>query len=85
MYRHKCKIILDYFKYILYNEIGDVNVNSEHLDYKNGKLTISKDAMKELPAGTYQVAFVFGNQVYTTLTDKVTLAVKGIASDQTYA
>jgi len=65
--------------------IGDVNVDSEHLDYKNGKLTISKDAMKELPAGTYQVAFVFGNQVYTTITDKVTLAVKGIASDQTYA
>jgi len=65
--------------------IGDVNIDSEHLNYKNGKLTISKDAMKDFAAGTYQVAFVFANQAYTTITDKVTLAVKGIASDQTYA
>lgn len=61
--------------------IGDMNVDSQYLDYKDGKLTIDKEAMKGLEAGLYKVAFVFGNQDYTTITDKVTLQVKGIAEE----
>lgn len=61
--------------------IGDTNVDSQYLNYKDGKLTIDKEAMKGLETGLYKVAFVFGNQVYTTITDKVTLEVKGIAEE----
>lgn len=59
--------------------IGDMTVDSKYLRYNDGKLTIDKEALKGLDAGVYSVAFVFGNQVYTTITDKVTLEVKGIA------
>lgn len=62
--------------------IGDTNIESQYLHYKDGKLTIDKEAMKQLEAGLYKVAFVFANQVYTTISDKVTLEVKGIASEE---
>ena len=61
--------------------IGEKTIDSKYLHYKDGKLTIDKEAMKELEAGLYRVAFVFGNQEYTTITDKVTLEVKGISEE----
>lgn len=65
--------------------INGETVPSEHLKYEEGKLTISKDAFKNLDAGTYKVAFMFNDALTTTYTDKVTLRVKGIKqeSDQT--
>ena len=62
--------------------IGDKNIESEYLHYKDGKLTIDKEAMKDLEAGLYKVAFVFANQVYTTVSDKVVLEVKGVSQVQ---
>ena len=62
--------------------VGDVNIDYKHLSYKDGKLTISKDAFKDFEAGTYAVAFVFANPVYTTVFDKVTLTVKGVGEKE---
>ena len=56
--------------------IGDNQIDSKHLKYIDGELTIDKEAMKDLEPGLYKVAFVFANQAYTTITDKVTLEVK---------
>lgn len=61
--------------------IGDTTIDSQYLHYNDGKLTIDKEAMKDLAAGVYNMAFVFGNQEYTTITDKVTLEVRGIADN----
>lgn len=62
--------------------IGDTTIDSKYLSYKDGVLTVDKDALKELGAGTYGTAFVFSNSVYTTVTDKVTVTVKGIKQDE---
>lgn len=59
--------------------VGDKTIDSKYLKYKDGKLTVDKEAFEDMNAGTYEVAFVFGNAVYTTITDKVTLTVKGIS------
>lgn len=62
--------------------IGENNIDSKYLSYKDGVLTIDKEAFKEFGAGTYGTAFVFSNAVYTTVTDKVSVTVKGINSEQ---
>ncbi len=56
--------------------IGDTTIDSKYLKYNDGKLTIDKEAMKDLEPGLYKVAFVFSNAIYTTVADKVTLEVK---------
>jgi flagellar basal-body rod modification protein FlgD len=61
--------------------IGENQIDNQYLDYKDGTLTISKDAFKDLAAGKYATAFVFSNSVYTTVSDKVNITVKGIAQN----
>lgn len=53
-------------------------IDSKYLTYKDGKLTISKDAFKKVQAGTYVVSFVFDDVNKTVDFENVTLTVKGI-------
>ena len=53
-------------------------IDSKYLSYKDGKLTISKDAFKKVQAGTYVVSFVFDDVNQTVDYEHVTLTVKGI-------
>ena len=62
--------------------VGDKTIDSKYLKYKDGTLTIDKEAFAEFEAGTYGTAFVFSNALYTTVTDKVYITVKGIRSGQ---
>lgn len=62
--------------------IGETTIDSEYLSYKDGVLTIDKEALKEFGAGTYGTAFVFSNALYTTIADKVSVTVKGINQEQ---
>lgn len=54
---------------------------SKYLSYKDGRLTISKDAFSQKDAGIYTVAFVFDDANKTIISDKVTIEVKGIKPD----
>lgn len=56
-------------------------IPAEQLSYSDGKVTISKDALKDLDAGTYKVAFVFNDVLNTTYTNKVTIKVTGSKPD----
>ncbi len=62
--------------------VGDTQIDGSYLDYEDGTLTISKEAFKDFGAGTYGTAFVFSNEPYTTITDKVNITIKGISNDQ---
>ena len=62
--------------------VGDKTIDASYLKYNNGVLTIDKEAFKDFETGTYSTAFVFSNSVYSTVTDKVTIAVKGIAATE---
>ena len=63
--------------------IGEDTIDSKYLKYKDGKLTIDKEAFSDYGAGTYATAFVFSNSLYTTVADKVTITVKGISQGET--
>lgn len=55
-----------------------VAIDPKYLTYKDGKLTIDKEALKSVDSGKYYVGFVFDNADKTVVYDKVTLEVKGI-------
>ena len=58
---------------------GDTTaVDASYLKYEKGILTISKDALKKLDAGTYTIAFVFDDVNNTVDYKSVTLEVHGI-------
>lgn len=60
-----------------------INIDAKNLTYKDGTLTISKEALSSVPAGSYNIAFVFDDALSTVDYSSVTLTVKGIitASD----
>lgn len=51
-------------------------VDSSLVSLKDNKVTISKDAFKDLEDGTYTPAIVFNDYYYTTVTGKVEITVK---------
>ena len=70
------------FAVALVSSSGDTKaVDSKYLSYKDGRLTISKDAFSQKDAGIYTVAFVFDDANKTIISDKVTIEVKGIKPD----
>lgn len=54
-------------------------VDASHLTYKDGKLTIDKEALKYIPAGEYKIAFVFDDINSTVDYESVSLSIKGNA------
>lgn len=63
---------------IIMKEDGStVNIPNSMLSYKDGKLTISRDAFRSLPAGEYSLAFVFDDPNETIDYDSVTVTVMG--------
>lgn len=64
------------FAVILNGEVLDpVNLG---FDPDTNTVTISKNALKGLEAGSYKVMFLFDDKLETTVTDKVVLNVKGV-------
>lgn len=60
------------------NQSSTVTVPPEYLNYEKGTLTIDREAMKDLDAGEYYVAFVFDDANKTVDYESVSLTVKGI-------
>lgn len=52
-------------------------IEGSYLSYKDGKLTISKDAFSDLAAGIYEVSFSFDDKNLTFVSDKVKLTITG--------
>lgn len=55
-------------------------IAADQMTYKDGKLTIKKEALASVTAGEYQVAFVFDDPNATVDYESVTLTVKGNAT-----
>lgn len=63
------------FMVVLNNKV--VDNKSLSFDTETNTVTISKDALAGLKEGSYKVVFLFDDQLETTVTDKVTVEVKG--------
>ena len=57
-----------------------VGIDKKYLTYKDGVLTIDKEALAKVEAGTYIVAFVFDDANKTVDYEHVALEVKGTAT-----
>lgn len=57
-----------------------IQIEAGKLKYKDGTLTIDRSALASVPAGTYNVAFVFDDPSKTVDYTNVTLTVKGVIS-----
>jgi flagellar basal-body rod modification protein FlgD len=61
--------------------IGDKQIDSSLVDVSGNKVTIKKSAFTELEDGTYNLAVVFNDPLYTIVKDKVTLQVQNSTAD----
>lgn len=52
-------------------------VANKYLSYKDGKVTINKEAFAATDAGPHSLAFVFNDPLTTTITDKVVVKITG--------
>lgn len=57
-----------------------ITIEPQYLSYEDGVLTIDREALKDLDAGTYYVGFVFDDPNSTIVYENVLLEVKGIKS-----
>lgn len=63
---------------VLIDESGETKqISTDYLTYKDGTLTIKKEALAALNAGEYVIAFVFDDPNTTMDYDSVTLTIKG--------
>ncbi|MCD7825335.1 MAG: hypothetical protein LUH14_05160 [Clostridiaceae bacterium] len=56
-------------------------IDSSYLSYSSGTLTIDREALSDLAAGTYNIAFVFDDANSTVDYNSVTLTVTGIIEE----
>lgn len=54
-------------------------IDKKYLSYKDGVLTIDREALETVDAGKYDIAFVFDDANKTMVYDNVSLEIKGIA------
>ena len=59
--------------------IGGKAVDEKLVSVKGTTVTIKKEAFKDLENGVYKPALVFNDALYTTITDEITITVKGEA------
>lgn len=70
------------FAVVLVNSANQTTgIDSKYLSYKDGIVTIDREAFAKVQAGTYDVAFVFDDANSTMIYDKVSLEVKGIVTE----
>ena len=56
-------------------------IDNKYVSLNGNKVTISKDALKDLSDGKYTPAIVFNDYYYTTVTDKVVIEVKNAGAE----
>lgn len=52
-------------------------IDAKYVSVEDNKITISKDAFKDIKPGIYNTTVVFNDALYTTVAGKVTINVKG--------
>jgi flagellar basal-body rod modification protein FlgD len=52
-------------------------LDAKHVTITGNKVTISKEALKDLEDGTYKPTLVFNDALYTTVAGKITIKVEG--------
>jgi flagellar basal-body rod modification protein FlgD len=63
--------------------INDTVISTDYVTVTKNKVTITKEAFKDLENGTYKLSVVFNDSLYTTVKDKVTLQVQNAVPDET--
>lgn len=58
-------------------------IDAKYLNYKDGTLTIDREALSKVNSGSYKIALVFNDANSTMDYDNVSLTVKGIITDTT--
>lgn len=58
-------------------------IDAKYLNYKDGTLTIDREAFSKVNSGSYKIALVFNDASSTTDYDNVSLTIKGIITDTT--
>lgn len=62
--------------------LGGTAVDSKYVTLDGNKVTISKEAFKDLENGTYKPALMFNDALLTTITNEITVTVEGTAPTQ---
>lgn len=71
------------FAVALVNGAGESTVvDTKYLKFKDGVVTIDREALETMNAGKYDVAFVFDDTNKTMVYDNVSLEIKGIAKEK---
>lgn len=64
-------------------KIGEAVLDESLVEVNGNKVTIKKEAFKNLPNGTYKVAVAFNDSMLTVVEDKVTLQIENSAVTNT--
>lgn len=78
-------VSLGYGEYSASKAIVTLNgkeIDEKYVTFKDGKMTIKKEAFTDLPEGTYRMALSFNNTIETNSTNKVTLTVENKVEDK---
>lgn len=57
--------------------INDKIIDSKYIKLEGNKVTISKEAFSDIPNGTYKPVLMFNDALYTTISNQITLTIKG--------
>lgn len=57
--------------------INDKIVDSKYIKVDGNKVTIKKEAFADIPSGTYKPILMFNDALYTTISNQITLTIKG--------
>lgn len=57
--------------------INDAIIDSKYIKLDGNKVTISKEAFSNIPNGTYKPVLMFNDALYTTISNEITLTIKG--------
>ena len=56
--------------------IGETKIDSSNISLADNKVTINKEAFRELENGSYKVSVIFNDSLYTVVDDELSLTVK---------
>lgn len=62
--------------------INGVNIDPEHMSYKDSTVTVSKEALANLPNGEYRASLIFNNTELTQVHDKLIITVYNSSAEE---
>ncbi|MDF2800150.1 MAG: flagellar hook capping protein [Anaerocolumna sp.] len=63
--------------------INDKVIDSKYIKVDGKKVTISKEAFSDIPNGIYKPVLMFNDALYTTISNQITITIKGTETPET--